>query len=98
MNQDRLEKLVAFLERLDEAKIPYSLAKYRYEAVSVVARAPGEYWEIDFLADGEVDIERFRSNGKIEEEQMLEELFRLWAEDEPISQAAEKQDDAITGT
>jgi hypothetical protein len=83
MSADRFDKLLAFLDRLDQAKVPYTLKKHLEDAVSVVARAPGEYWEIDFLSDGEVYVERFRSDGRIHDEAALEELFALWSDDEP---------------
>jgi hypothetical protein len=92
MKTDRFDRLVAFLERLDNAKIPYTLSSQRYEAISVVAYAPGEYWEIDFLADGEIDVERYRSDGKIHDESMLEELFALCSDEEPATPEAVNQD------
>ncbi len=82
MSQDRFEKLLAFLRRLEDAKISHQLADYREEAVSVIVRAPGEYWEVDFLEDGEVEVERFRSNGHIDEESALTELFQLCSDEE----------------
>ena len=48
--------------------------------------APGEYWEIEFLEDGEVDVERFRSNGHIDDESALEELFAQFSDEEAASQ------------
>ncbi len=92
MTTDRFDKLLAFLERLDKAHIPYRIAHQRDEAVSVVAFAPGAYWEIDFLADGGVDVERYRSRGEIEGESALEELFDAWAEDESEPEGAVKND------
>jgi hypothetical protein len=77
-------KLLAFLERLDAAKIPYRLDHSRVDAVMVVAFAPGEYWEIEFLQDGSIDVERFRSDGEIHGESILEELFSLWSEEKPL--------------
>ena len=94
---DQFEKLLGLLQRLKEAKIPHSLGDYREGAVSVVAYAPGEYWEIDFLPDGDVDVERYRSRGAIEGESVLDELFTLWAADEPLSPAPVSQDAATAG-
>lgn len=93
MKKNQFSKLVAFLERLDEAKISYSLQHSRDDAVMVLAYAPGEYWEIEFMEDGDVDIERFRSNGEIHDESMLEELFALWSDEE----GSVTQDDATAG-
>ncbi len=84
MKQKRnpFDKLLAFLERLDAAKIPYSMEHSRDDAVMLIAFAPGEYWEIEFLADGEIEIERYRSNGHIDDESVLDELFALCADEE----------------
>ena len=48
----------------------------------IIAFAPGEYWEIEFLEEGDVEIERYRSNGHIDDESVLEELFALWSEED----------------
>ncbi len=85
MNPNPFDRLIAFLERLDEASIPYRLDHSRDDAIMIVAFAPGEYWEIEFLADGGIDIERFRSNGEIHDESALEELFALWSDEEPLA-------------
>jgi hypothetical protein len=80
---DRFDRLLEFLRRLTEARIPHRLEDYRQDAISVIAHAPGEYWEIDFLADGDIDIERYRSIGVIEEASNLDELFAMWADEPP---------------
>ncbi|HEV3257474.1 MAG TPA: hypothetical protein VG013_11375 [Gemmataceae bacterium] len=89
MKQDRFDRLLAFLQRLDKAKIHYTLHNYREDAVSVEVYVPGEHWEVDFLATGEIDVERYRSNGEIEDESMLEELFAKYSDtDTPTEEAA----------
>jgi hypothetical protein len=93
MNANPFDRLLAFLERLDKARISYRLEHQREGALRVLAHAPGEYWEIDFLNDGTVDIERFRSDGGIYDEPVLEELFALWAE--PETPEAVKERDSI---
>jgi hypothetical protein len=82
MSQDRFDKLLAFLRRLEDAKVSHQLANYREEAISVIIRSPGEFWEVDFLEDGGVDIERFRSNGHIDDESALAELFAQCSDEE----------------
>ena len=77
MKKSPYGKLLALLERLDEAEIPYTLAHSREDAVMICAFAPGEYWEIEFMEDGEVDIERYRSDGHIHDEAALAELFAI---------------------
>ena len=45
---------------------------------------PGERWEIEFLADGSVDVERFVSTGTLCGPEALDELFSVYA-DEPAT-------------
>ena len=71
-----LQKLLDFLERLAESNTPYKLACHR-DAIMVELAVPGERWEIEFFANGEVEVERFRSNGHIAEEAELAELFNF---------------------
>jgi hypothetical protein len=92
MSAAPLAKLTAFLERLDEARIPYTLHHSRDNAVMVCAFAPGEYWEIEFMDDGEIDIERYVSNGKIDDESVLEELFAKWSEKEATPEEEDHHD------
>ena len=93
MKPDKFSQLLSFLERLDRAKIPYSMRHSRDNAVMIVAFAPGEYWEIEFLEDDDIEIERYRSNGHIDDESVLEELFALWSDDEVSLAPIGKQDD-----
>lgn len=58
------ETLQAIFVALDAAAIHYTVARYREDAVSIRATVPGERWEIDVLEDGEVDFERFVSDGE----------------------------------
>jgi hypothetical protein len=91
MKGDQFSKLLAFLERLDQAKIPYRMDHSRDDAVMITAYAPGEYWEIEFLEDGGLDVERFRSDGKIHDETVLEELFALCSDEEPSAAGADPE-------
>jgi hypothetical protein len=75
MKNEAFSKLLAFLERLEKVKISYSLEHSRDDAILVSLVVPGEYWEIEFLADGEIEIERYVSDGTIEDETALEEFF-----------------------
>lgn len=92
--KDRVDKLMDFLDRLDTAKIHYQLKKHLEEAISVEVCAPGERWEVDFFADGDVYVERFRSNGHIDEEETLEELFELCSDEEKPAARPEKRNGA----
>jgi hypothetical protein len=97
MNANPFRRFLAFLERLDRAKIPYSMRHSRDDAIMVIAFAPGEYWEIEFLEDGEVEIERYRSNGHIDDESVLEELIALWSDDDVSFAQTGTQDGSRSG-
>ncbi len=94
--KNQFHQLLAFLERLDEADITYTIEHSRDNAVQVTAFAPGEYWEIEFIENEALEIERFRSNGKIYDESVLEELFALCSDQEAVSKKAVKSDAAAT--
>jgi hypothetical protein len=89
MQRGRFHKLLAFLDRLQTAKIPFQLRHHVQDAISVEVYAPSEHWEVDFFRDGDVYVERFRSNGHIDEESALAELFRLCADEEPPAPQSE---------
>ncbi|MEZ4728176.1 MAG: hypothetical protein R3E79_13675 [Caldilineaceae bacterium] len=80
MKQTPFHKLTAFLDKLEVYTIPYTLTRVREEALLVNVAVPGERWEIEFMADGSVEIERFCSSGPIEDEHALAELFMRYAE------------------
>jgi hypothetical protein len=94
MSTNQFDKLIAFLERLDDARIPYTMEHSREDAIMILAFAPGEYWEIEFLQDGEIDIERYRSDGKIHDESVLQELFDLCSDEEASAEEPVNQNDA----
>lgn len=69
-----------FLDNLEQARISYTLARHRDEALMVCVAVPGERWEIEFLKDGSVEIERFNSDGEIYGEEALDELFAHYSD------------------
>ena len=75
------ENLLGFLSRLDDHHVPYSLGSVRPEAIMVQFSLPGERWEVEFLAGGTVEIERFRSDGQIADESALDGLWQRLARD-----------------
>jgi hypothetical protein len=93
--KNQFSELIAFLQRLDEAKITYTMEHSRDNAVQVTAFAPGEYWEIEFIEDEGIEIERFRSNGEIYEASALEELFALCSDEEPSAPKVVDPNDAV---
>jgi hypothetical protein len=87
---DTYHQILELLKRLDEAKIAYRLGQCRDDALMIEAKVPGERWEIEFVDyDDEVhvEIERFVSNGHIDDEAVLEDLFARHSDkEEPVTQ------------
>ncbi len=75
MSRQPFRKLTTFLKQLEQANIHYTLASHRDDAIMVLITAPGERWEVEFMEDGSVEIERFVSNGEICGEETLQELL-----------------------
>jgi hypothetical protein len=80
MSRDIFGNLMAFLDNLEQANINYTLARYRDEAIMVNVAVPGERWEIEFLIDGSVEVERFVSDGDIYDQEVLKELFAKYSD------------------
>lgn len=73
--------MLGFLGRLDEHRLPYARALVRPQAIMVQFALPGERWEVEFLAEGPVEVERFRSDGTIGDAIALDELWVRLAAD-----------------
>ena len=79
-----LQKLLNFLDDLKQYKIYHRLECNRQEALMVQVAIPGERWEVEFFADGTVEVEIFRSteNGVVsgsDAEAALEHLLTNFA-------------------
>lgn len=71
------QKLNDFLNELEERKIFYSLNKVRCEAIMVEVAVPGQRWEVEFMDDGSLEIEKFISDGGVlYDENELKNLFQ----------------------
>jgi hypothetical protein len=69
------EGLLAFPDRLEGAHVHYGLLHTR-DSVMVDISLPGWRWEVEFMSDGTVAIERYRSLGEVETDPtILEEIF-----------------------
>ena len=64
---DILGVLNGIRERLKAADLAFRTASYRDDAISLLVNVPGEYWEIDVLRDGSVDVEVYASTGLSED-------------------------------
>ncbi len=85
MKSNIFDKLVSFLQNLEQQGIVYNLAHHRDEAIMVIVAVPGERWEIEILSDGSIEVEKFISNGEIAGEESLNELFIRYSEQEDIA-------------
>jgi hypothetical protein len=71
-----MEQLLEFLSRLEAVGLHYLLGHYR-ESINVQVSVPGERWEVEFFADGTVEVEVFVSSGSVTSGgERLELLFR----------------------
>lgn len=59
-----LQDLLDFLNGLERVRIQYRLSHSREEAIMVEIAVPGERWEVEFFADGELEVERFGVTGE----------------------------------
>lgn len=78
--KDQFHVLFDFTKKFEESNIYYSIKKNREDAVSIEAVVPGQRWEIDFLINGEIEIEIFRSDGKIFGKEKMAELLNNFSE------------------
>ena len=69
-----MNRLLDFLSKLEDNHIYYRLNKVR-DAILVEIAVPGARWEVEFLRDGEVEVEKFISNGELCDESALDTLF-----------------------
>ncbi len=74
-----MKKLIEFLNALEKSGIYYKLNKVR-DAIMVEIAIPGERWEVEFMNDGTVEVEIFKSVGEIEDESVLNRLFKDYAD------------------
>jgi hypothetical protein len=73
-----VDRLLSFLVSLQNNRIQYTLEHNRGEAIMVLVAVPGQRWEVEFFADGHVEIERFVSteDGVVNDAALLDILLR----------------------
>lgn len=69
-----MSDLLDFLQKLEDNDIYYRLNKVR-DSIMVELALPGQRWEVEFMRDGEVQVEKFLTSGEILDERALEEMF-----------------------
>ena len=77
----KLSTVTKLLDRLDGADMHYTLQSVRENSILVGVTVPGERWEIEFMGDGDIEIEVFKGDGKIYDYAIIEELFESRSED-----------------
>lgn len=77
--EGQVVSLFEFLHRLEEANASFRLGRIRHESILVEVYAPGEHWEVEFMEDGSLEIERFRSGGDIFDADALADLWELFS-------------------
>lgn len=77
-----LSELTNLLDRLDEAEIQYTLASVSEGAIVVGVDVPGEHWKIEFLDDGDIEVEIFKGDGQVFDYGIIEDLFEIAEEDD----------------
>lgn len=76
-----VQKLNDFLNELEKRKVFYKLSKIRSEAIMVEIAIPGQRWEVEFMEDGTIEIEKFMSEGGIlYDEKELKSLFKEFSD------------------
>ncbi len=80
MSGVNIQDVLELLTRLKAAHIHYRLDDPTEDALMVDVAVPGERWEIEFLKDGEIQIEVFTSNGSIRGPELSEDLFRRFSD------------------
>ena len=58
-----LKNINEFLNMLDKRKIYYQLNKIRPDGIMIEVAVPGQRWEIEYMEDGTIEIEKFISDG-----------------------------------
>ncbi|WP_218012472.1 hypothetical protein [Bacillus sp. AFS041924] len=75
-----IKELIEFLNELESKSIYYQLNKTRDESIMVEVVVPGQRWEIEFMIDGTIEIEKFLSDGNFFDAQELEVLIKEFSD------------------
>jgi hypothetical protein len=75
INDNPLSQVLKLIQGLELHGIDYLLQANSKDALMLLIAIPGERWEIEIDTEGEIEVERFRSNGEISDESELDALF-----------------------
>jgi len=68
--------IIDFLNQLESRSIYYRLNKIRECSILVEVAVPGQRWEIEFMEDSTIEIEKFISDGQYYDKNEIETLFK----------------------
>ncbi len=74
-----MDQLLDFLDALEARSIYYRLNRVS-DAILVEIAVPGERWEVEFDRDGNVQVERFLSEGRIGDKAELQSLLEKFSD------------------
>jgi len=77
-----LSELTNLLDRLDEAEIQYTLTSVSEGAIVVGVDVPGEHWKVEFMDDGDIEVEIFKGDGQVFDYGIIEDLFEIAEEED----------------
>lgn len=69
-----LEQLLSFIANISD-DLDYGLEVVRPDAVMVEIATPGTRWEIQFMTNGEIEVEKFTSDGTTYRPAQVEDLI-----------------------
>lgn len=70
-----LSELTDLLDRLDAAEIQYTLASVSEGSIVVGIDVSDEHWNVEFMDDGDIEVEIFKSDGQVFDYSVIEDLF-----------------------
>jgi hypothetical protein len=70
-----MEDFLSFLQDLGKHSLTFRLDSVRPPAVMVIVNVPGHRYEVEFFADGHIEVERFTSPGDIGGRELLAEIL-----------------------
>ncbi|MEA4849436.1 MAG: hypothetical protein VB106_19550 [Clostridiaceae bacterium] len=74
-----MKDLIGFLNELENRKIYYRLNKVR-DSIMVEIAVPGQRWEVEFFENGNIEIEKFISDGTLFDHSELKYLFEKYSD------------------
>ena len=69
------KNLLEFLQNLENKGIYFKLNHIR-NSILVEIAIPGERWEVEFMDDDTIEVEKFITEGVIHNQQALRDLFK----------------------